>query len=212
MNYILSAIIGYLLGSLPTAYLLLKKTHNLDVTETGSGNAGAMNSFEITNSKVVGLVVLVIDALKGLLSVYLCLLIFPLNFIYPALALFFAVFSHCFNPWLNFKGGRGLATAAGGAALLSPLILISWGALWVLLFLLKKDILIANVGATILTIFFALSSIDLIFNYTYPTPDSYGTLVLFSSGLLTIIFIKHIEPLKEIIYNFKNPGKRKKDE
>jgi len=212
MNYILSAIIGYLLGSLPTAYLLLKKTHNLDVTETGSGNAGAMNSFEITNSKVVGLVVLVIDALKGLLSVYLCLLVFPLNFVYAALALFFAVFSHCFNPWLNFKGGRGLATAAGGAALLSPLILISWGALWVLLFLLKKDILIANVGATILTIFLALSSIDLIFNYTYPTPDSYGTLVLFSSGLLTIIFIKHIEPLKEIIYNFKNPGKRKKDE
>ncbi|HKJ80542.1 MAG TPA: glycerol-3-phosphate acyltransferase, partial [Ignavibacteriaceae bacterium] len=176
------------------------------------GNAGAMNSFEITNSKVVGLVVLIIDALKGLLSVYLCLLVFPLNFVYAALALFFAVFSHCFNPWLNFKGGRGLATAAGGAALLSPLILISWGALWVLLFLLKKDILIANVGATILTIFLALSSIDLIFNYTYPTPDSYGTLVLFSSGLLTIIFIKHIEPLKEIIYNFKNPGKRKKDE
>lgn len=212
MNYLISAIIGYLLGSFPTAYIVLKKLHNLDVTATGSGNAGAMNSFEITNSKTVGLIVLVIDALKGLISVYICLLFFPLNFIFPALALFFAVFSHCFNPWLNFKGGRGLATAAGGAALLSPLILISWGVLWGLIFLLRKDILIANVGATIFTLFLVLTSLDFIFTYSNPTPDSYGSLAMFSTGLLTIIFIKHIEPLKEIINNFKNSGKGKKDE
>lgn len=196
-----------MLGSVPTAYIVLKKLRNQDITQTGSGNAGAMNTFEITSSKTAGLIVLVIDALKGLLSVYLCLLLFPLNFVYPALGLFFAVFSHCFNPWLNFKGGRGLATAAGGAALLSPLILGAWVLLWALIFLVKKDILYANIGATGLVILSNLALVKIIYNYTFPTPDSFSSLALFSTGLLMIIFIKHIEPLKEIINNFKNSGK-----
>ena len=101
MSYLYCSLIGYLLGSIPTAYIVLKRTQNVDITETGSGNVGAMNSFEVSNSKIIGILVFIIDALKGLLSVYLCLLLFPLNFIYPALALFFAVFSHCFNPWIK---------------------------------------------------------------------------------------------------------------
>ena len=54
------------LGSIPTAYLVLRKVHGIDITNTGTGNMGAMNSFEITNSKVIGILVLLIDALKGL--------------------------------------------------------------------------------------------------------------------------------------------------
>ena len=204
MNYLLSSIIGYLLGSFPTAYIVLKKTHNVDVRETGSGNVGAMNSFEISNSKIIGILVFLIDALKGLLSVYLCLLLFPGKFIYPAMALFFAIFSHCFNPWLKFKGGRGLATATGGAVLLSPMIPAAWCVLWVFVYLFKKDILLANIGATILSFLLVISSIEIIYKYSYPTPDSYGTLAMFCVGLLTIIFIKHIDPLKEIIDKYKS--------
>ena len=133
MEFLFSALIGYLLGSFPTAFLILKKSKGINITERGSGNVGAMNSFEVSNSKVIGLVVLVIDALKGLLSVYLPLLFFQVNFMPPAIALFFAVFAHCFNPWLNFKGGRGLATAAGGASLLFPFALVVWGILWLCL-------------------------------------------------------------------------------
>lgn len=197
-----------MLGSIPAAYIILKKTHNVDVTEAGSGNAGAMNSFEISSSKIIGLQVLLIDALKGLLSVYLCLLFFPIDFIYPALALFFAVFSHCFNPWLKFKGGRGLATAAGGAALLSPLILAAWCILWAIVYLLKRNILFANISAVVLTFLQILFSTDLINRYTFPAADSYATLIIFSAGFLSVIFIKHLEPLKEIINNFKSLEKR----
>ena len=95
MDYLFSALIGYLLGSFPTAFIILKISKGINITEKGSGNVGAMNSFEVSNSKVIGLVVLIIDAFKGLLSVYFALLFFQINFIFPAVALFFAVFAHC---------------------------------------------------------------------------------------------------------------------
>jgi len=210
MEYLLSSLIGYLLGSIPAAYILLKKSRGIDITEEGSGNVGAMNSFEITNSKIIGLIVLVIDALKGLLSVYIILLLFPVNFIYPALSLFFAVFAHCYNPWLGFKGGRGLATAAGGASLLFPFALIVWGILWLAIYLFRKDILLANIWATIALIIIVLTSSDIAVKYSFPRAGTRGELILFSMALLITIFVRHIEPFKEIIKNknFIRKGKR----
>ncbi len=203
MDYLISALAGYLLGSFPTAYLILKKTNGLDITKNGSGNVGAMNSYEITNSKFFGILVLLIDALKGLLSTYLVLLILPVEFIYPAIALLFAIFSHCFNPWLKFKGGRGLATAAGGLILIFPFLLVIWLVVWIIFFLMKKDIIFANVSATVMSLLLVFSSINIAFKYTFPQAESYQGVILFSIALLIIIFVKHIEPLKDFLKNSK---------
>jgi glycerol-3-phosphate acyltransferase PlsY len=210
MEYLLSAIIGYLLGSIPSAYLILKKSKGIDVTQEGSGNVGAMNTFEITRSKMIGLIVLIIDVLKGLLSVYLAMLFFPDHFVYPAIGLFFAVFSHCFNPWLNFKGGRGLATAAGGTALFFPFALILWGLLWLIIYLFQKNILWANIWATLASMIIIFTSSDIAVKYSFPRAATDSELVLFSMSLFIIIFIKHIEPFKELIKNKKFLRKVKK--
>lgn len=209
MNYLLSCLIGYLIGSFPTAYIILKKAKGIDITSIGTGNVGAMNSFEVSNSKMIGLLVLIIDALKGLLSVYLTLLFFGIDFIFPALALLFAVLSHCFNPWLNFKGGRGLATAAGGAILLFPFMLIVWIILWVIVYIARKDILFANIWANVMTLILIFLSSEIAFKYSSLKADSISSLLLFSSALLIIIFIKHIEPTKELIKNKSILIKRK---
>ncbi len=201
MEFLYSALIGYFLGSFPTAFLILKKSKGINITEHGSGNVGAMNSFEVSNSKVVGLVVLVIDALKGLLSVYLSLLFFQVNFIIPAIALFFAVFAHCFNPWLSFKGGRGLATAAGGVSLLFPFALLVWIILWLIIYIFQKNILWANIWATVALLIIILTSPDIAVKYSFPQAGTGGELILFSMALLIIIFVKHIDPLKDIIKN-----------
>ena len=66
MQYLISIIIGYLLGSIPTAYLLLKITKGIDIRKSGSGNVGAFNSITTSKSKFIGLVVLLIDFSKGL--------------------------------------------------------------------------------------------------------------------------------------------------
>ncbi len=201
MQFLISGVLGYLFGSIPTAYLLLKRKKGIDITNAGSGNVGAMNSFEITGSKKIGFTVFIIDFLKGLLPVLLSFLLFERVFIFGAIALVFAVLSHCFNPWISFKGGRGLATAAGGSIIIFPYLLVSWIISWLILYLIKRDILYANVFTNILTLFILFITYKFAYNYAYPEPDSVGELLLFASSGLIIIFIKHIEPLKEIFSN-----------
>jgi glycerol-3-phosphate acyltransferase PlsY len=199
MDYLISAVLGFLFGSIPTAYLLLKTKKGIDITKTGSGNVGAMNSYEITNSKKIGIFVLVIDFLKGLLPVLILKIAFSDVFIYPALALIFAIFSHCFNPWISFKGGRGLATAAGGTIILFPYMLLVWIILWLLVYLIKKDILLANILATILSLIIIYLTKSLELDFAFPKSVNVNELVMLTTSGLLIIFIKHIEPLKEII-------------
>lgn len=203
MEYFVSSIIGYLLGSIPTAYLILKKSKGIDITKVGSGNVGAMNSYEVTNSKGHGFLVFIIDFLKGFLSVFIFLHLYDFTFIFPAIALLFAVFAHCFNPWINFKGGRGLATAAGGSVLIFPFILAAWILLWILVYLFKKDILLANVIATPLSIIITLLTGNYALKFVYITTANTPELMLFTVSLLLVIFVKHIEPLNEIIANTK---------
>jgi glycerol-3-phosphate acyltransferase PlsY len=199
MEYLISVALGYLLGSIPTAYFLLKKINGIDITQSGSGNVGALNSYRTTKSKWIGLLVLFIDLGKGLLSVYLISLIYPNSFIHLAITLIFAVFAHCFNPWLQFKGGKGLATAAGGSLLLFPLLIVLWLLLWVIIYIFKKNILFANIWANLMAFAIVLNSANIAVKYLSPAPGTIAEMVLFASSLLLIIFIKHLDPLKELI-------------
>jgi len=198
MFYLLSAIIGYLLGSIPTAYLVLK-SKGINITEAGTGNVGAMNSYEVTNSKYIGIFVFMGDAIKGLLSVYIPLLLFPYGFEYAAFALVFAVLAHCFNPWLGFKGGRGLAAALGGTVLITPFLPAIWVIVWVFTFLIKKDILLGNILANILALVVSIFIPNIVVRYAFPKPDSISSLMFFIAGLMIIIMIKHFDPLMELL-------------
>jgi len=209
MEYLISSIIGCALGSIPSAYILLKRIKGIDVTKKGSGNVGAMNSFEVSNSKLIGYFVFLLDFLKGIGSVLVPTLIFPNEFIFPALSLLFAVFSHCYNPWLKFKGGRGLSTAAGGAAVLFPFLLAVWAILWVIFYLMRKDIIFANISSTVFSLLVVFGTSEIAVKYAYPKPDSVSALILASCAILILIFIRHIEPLKELISE-KNKWKIKK--
>ena len=210
MEYLVSSLIGYLFGFFPSAYLLVKKSSGIDITKEGSGNVGAYNSLEVTKSKLVGFSVFLIDFLKGIGSVLTPILFFPNEFIFPALALLFAVFSHCYNPWLKSNGGRGLATAAGGAVILLPFLLVVWCILWVIFYVMRKDIIFANISSTILSLFVVFGTSKVAVRYAYPQPENISTLILVCSAVLILIFIKHIDPLKEFISEQKNNWKLKK--
>jgi glycerol-3-phosphate acyltransferase PlsY len=208
MEYLVSSLIGYFLGSYPTAFLLLKKK-GIDITQAGSGNVGAMNSYEVTNSKTIGLIVLLIDYMKGLLSVYLVGLIYPNSFVLQGLSMVFSIFSHCFNPWINFNGGRGLATAAGGITLISYPFLFVWLILWFITFLLKKNILFSNIAATLLSLLIIFNNSELFIKYSSRKADNPESIVLVMTMGLLIIFIKHIDPLKDLIKEYHQKGIRK---
>lgn len=199
MEFFLSSAVGYLIGSIPFAFLILKRK-GMDITSQGSGNVGAMNSYEVTNSKATGLLVLLLDFAKGSASVLAAKLFSGDFFIYPAIALIFTVLSHNYNPWLKFKGGRGLASAAGGAVFIFPFMLIVWLIMYGIAYAMKKNIHFGNIWGTIFTLIIIFLSADAATNYSYPKAGK-NELMLFSASILILIFIKHIEPLLNLIEN-----------
>ena len=204
MEYLIIALFSYLIGSFPTAFVLLKKVKQIDITQNGSGNVGALNSYEVSNSKLIGVTVLLIDALKGFGIVYLSKILFGNDFLTGSISLLFGVTGHCFSPWIKFKGGRGLATAAGGSLILAPAILILWLLFWLIAYLFRKNIHFGNITATLLTGLLSLSSSDVLNKYSIPPADEnflFGVSVML---LMIVIFIKHIKPLKEYIDQQKN--------
>jgi len=115
---LISALLGYLLGSIPFGYLLVRIFRGTDVRHTGSGNIGATNVAR--TSPALGGATLALDVTKGLTPVLLIQNLFPGI---PALAFIAALASicgHVFPVWLGFRGGKGVATGLGAFLLLTP--------------------------------------------------------------------------------------------
>lgn len=208
MEYFASIAIGYLLGSIPTGYLILKKSHKLDITENGSKSNGAGNFYRVSKSKSLSILVLLIDALKGAGAVYFTKLFAGDIFLFPMIALIAAVLAHCYNPWLKFKGGRGLATAFGGGLLLSYLSLILWVVLWLIAYIFKKNIHFANFSATLLLGALSFSSARVLNGLTTPPAAENIIFSITVALLMLIILSKHIIPIKEY---FRSANKNIRD-
>ncbi|HRE42116.1 MAG TPA: glycerol-3-phosphate acyltransferase [Ignavibacteria bacterium] len=207
LNYLLLCIVCYLIGSIPFASIIVKNRHKKDITQHGTGNVGAMNSFEITGSKSTGVLVFLADFLKGLIPTVVILIFLKIPIEFSVLPLVFLIVGHCFSIFLKFKGGRGLATAAGIFLIVSYMIVILWSVIYFITYKIKKDIHIGNIVATFLlpipVLFFANffvnnSFVDL--NEIIHSEHKEFLFILTSSVCL-IILIKHIQPLTEILKN-----------
>lgn len=201
-------LISYFIGSIPVAYILVKKKRGIDITQNGSGNVGAMNAFQTSNSKVVGIAVLILDFLKGMVIIYLTQRLFPGSFIYPAAALIFAVLGHCFTIWLKFRGGRGLATAAGGLIIFIPHLVILWLFFWAIAYFYRKNIHFANSAALVLLGVLSFTSRNTLYKYSFPEPETPLHYGLFILVLFSIIMSRHIGPLIQYFKEEKKKFKR----
>jgi glycerol-3-phosphate acyltransferase PlsY len=112
------AAASYLLGSFPTGYLVLRACSRRDIRTLGSGATGATNVLRVSGWKSA-LPVALVDILKGALPAFLALRFFgDPGFAVQAASL--AVLGHCFPVTIGFRGGKGVATAAGAMAALAP--------------------------------------------------------------------------------------------
>jgi glycerol-3-phosphate acyltransferase PlsY len=112
IKFIVTAGLSYLVGSIPTAYIFGKLIKGIDIREHGSGNVGATNAFRVLG-KGPGTAVLIIDVFKGIIAVVVVagfLAPYALGLIAAAVA---AVCGHNWTCFLNFKGGKGIATTLG---------------------------------------------------------------------------------------------------
>ena len=115
----LTALIAYLLGSIPSGYLLVRWQRGIDVRATGSGSIGATNVMRSLG--IMGFVVtFILDVGKGLLAVLLTSKMTMGNPTWVAAAACAAVLGHCFPVWLKFRGGKGVATGVGVFIAIAP--------------------------------------------------------------------------------------------
>lgn len=196
---ILMIIISYLLGSIPTAFILMKLVKNIDIRKAGSGNVGGLNTYEVSGSKLLGFIVFVVDFLKGLFTVMLAKKFFPDDFFMIGLSTFFVVLGHCFSIWIGFKGGRGLATAFGSTITFVPAAFFIWALIWLAVYIKSKDIHLGNIWATLSAFVLLVLNFGFIKKFLYPTTENFYEYFLIVLLVLGIIFIKHLEPLKEIL-------------
>ncbi|MGH2567108.1 MAG: glycerol-3-phosphate acyltransferase [Bacteroidota bacterium] len=198
-QYFLSLVAGYLIGSIPTAYLVVKQKAGIDIQDAGSGNVGAFNVFSVTRSKRLGILVGILDGLKGLLVTWLMLHLFAAPFWVGAVGMLASIVGHTYPVWLGFKGGRGLATAAGGFFGIGISYTIVWCTSWLLFNRWKKDIVTANILASVVTpVLLTLAPTILVdaVMIAQTSVDSYRAFAWVLSGVL---LVSHGDILREYV-------------
>ena len=136
LSIFLGATMAYLLGSIPSGLWIGRKFFQIDIRQHGSGNLGATNSFRILGKKA-GTIVLLMDLLKGSISVLL-LKQMDLHGISPLIIALFAVVGHTYPLFANFKGGKAVATFAGVILAYQPVLFLIGLGIFILTLAISK--------------------------------------------------------------------------
>jgi glycerol-3-phosphate acyltransferase PlsY len=205
LSYIVTALVAYLLGSIPTGFLVAK-ARGVDIRTVGSGNIGATNAFRVLG-KGFGVFVLLMDALKGWVAVILgagavakLLPGVPLEYLRITAGIA-AILGHNFTCWLHFKGGKGIATSAGVLIALVPWALVIILTIFIILFLTTRYVSVGSIAAA-----FALP-----FATWFTTQHDIGlTAVMAAIGVLAIL--KHRKNIQRLLNGTENRIQFKKKE
>lgn len=124
VNLVLMLISAYVIGSIPSGLWIGRLFFNTDIREHGSGNLGATNTFRILGKKA-GLVVTIMDVLKGTAAVLLpAIPLFSNTGVHPLLLGIIAVVGHMFPVFAGFRGGKAVATSAGVVLGYAPVLFL----------------------------------------------------------------------------------------
>ncbi|NPA52913.1 MAG: glycerol-3-phosphate 1-O-acyltransferase PlsY [Aquificae bacterium] len=182
--------VTYLITSIPFGYIV-GKIFGKDVTKEGSGNIGATNVAR-TIGKKAGILVLILDALKGYIPVYYAYDYFFYDTRAVMLVAIVAILGHCFSIFMKFKGGKGVATGFGVLLALSPQTALIVFLFWLGVFLVSGYVSLASIMA---------SSISWVILF-YIEKDIYLALGAFIVSL--IIIIKHSSNIERLIKGTEN--------
>ena len=209
--YLTVAAVAYLLGSIPFGYLLVRYLRGEDIRLSGSGNIGATNVVR-SGAKGLGIATLFLDALKGLLAVWIASALAHSSYnacgdgecIAPAklmsIAALAAVLGHVFPVWLKFKGGKGVATAVGVFVLLYPLALLIALAMFVVIVAVSRYV---SLGSILACVAFPLAA------YFLEHPEAAALLPV--CAISALIIFKHGQNIRRLIAGNENRFGRKKD-
>lgn len=173
----LMIVIAYFLGSIPSGLWVGKVMYNKDIRKEGSGNIGTTNAFRVLGTKA-GVIVLIVDILKGTLAASQPYLFHLYPAVNPLLIGIFASLGHTFSIFDNFHGGKAVATSAGILLAYNPPLFLLAAAVFVAMLLLTSMASIASMVGISTIFIIALVERDVILSVV--------------AGILTVlVFIRH---------------------
>ena len=191
--WLLSLPVAYLLGSIPSGYLLVRLVHKQDIRSVGSGNIGATNVLR-SGAKGLGVATLLLDLLKGLLAVLFARHLAPASYDLQVASAVCAVVGHVFPIWLGFHGGKGVATALGVFLALAPRAALVALAVFVVVVLLTRFVSLASIASAAVM---PIAGIAL--------APSRGPLVIAGFLLLSVLVIaKHHSNIRRLLAGTEN--------
>ncbi|GAA9396914.1 glycerol-3-phosphate 1-O-acyltransferase PlsY [Helicobacter pylori] len=206
---VIFTLLGYLIGGIPFGYALMKIFYGMDITKIGSGGIGATNvlralqSKGVSNAKRMALLVLILDLFKGMFAVFLSKW-FGLDYSLQWMVAIASILGHCYSPFLNFNGGKGVSTIMGSVVLLIPIESLIGLVVW---FFVGKVLKISSL-ASILGV--GTATVLIFFVPYMPIPDSVN--ILKEVGTQTPMVLIFIFTLIKHLGNIFNllTGKEKK--
>ncbi|WP_164668880.1 glycerol-3-phosphate 1-O-acyltransferase PlsY [Virgibacillus doumboii] len=182
MEYIVFAIIAYILGSIPSGLIVGKLGYNIDIREHGSGNLGGTNTFRVLGIKAGALVTLA-DILKGTAAT-----VIPLFFdadVYRLVIGLFAVLGHTYPLFAKFKGGKAVATSGGIILGINPILFAIMIGSFILTLYISKYVSLSSIITGIVAVICSIIFKDV-------------GLIFVTSALTIFVFYRHTDNIKRI--------------
>lgn len=214
---VLFIILSYIIGSIPFGLVIGKGVCKIDIREHGSKNIGTTNAIRVLGKKV-GFLVFFFDVFKGMFVILILKILAKLNiWETPIEYLFYgagAIIGHCFSIFLNFKGGKAVATSLGVVLILTPIPAIACLIVFLIVLYTTGYVSLGSTFATITVVattwilyIFGIESTNIL-EYFIASPGLLVS-VLYSILSLLIIF-KHFKNYKRLLNGTENNFKKKK--
>ncbi|MBP7118316.1 MAG: glycerol-3-phosphate 1-O-acyltransferase PlsY [Candidatus Cloacimonetes bacterium] len=192
----LMPLFAYFLGSIPVGWIVARLFFKTDIRSKGSGNIGATNALRQFGT-AVGLIVLLLDMSKGIIAVLLAKSIYGSGAMMVVICGLLAILGHVFPIWLKFKGGKGVATAAGVFIALTPISLLIALLVFIVVVAITRYVSLGSIMAAL-----SLLAVNVISIFRQPHKD-YALLILVVLIVAMIIY-KHKENIARLIRGNEN--------
>ena len=179
-------ILSYLLGAIPNGLIFGKLIWKKDLRRFGSGNIGATNAWRVIG-KQAGILIFLLDFLKGALSVVLAKIFVGSALVMVAAGLL-AILGHTFSIFLNLRGGKGVATGLGVIAMMMPKVTAIVFVTWLVIFLVTRYVSVASIIAAALTPILAI---------IFAEPIEFIILALLAAAFIIFRHKENISRLKQ---------------
>lgn len=198
-------VLAYIVGSIPTG-VILGQLRGVDVRAIGSGNIGATNVTRALGSRF-GIYTLIGDAFKGLIPVLLARFWMDLSWPWVSAVALLCVLGHCFSIFLDFNGGKGVATSAGVFLGISPAAVLGSSLVWGVVFLVTRVSSFgsfASIPALLLLLVF-LPEYSVL-GFRFENPRMYIPVAI---GIAAVILIRHKANLRRMLQGAEHRFQRR---